>query len=186
MQDFRKFHFSQQSFAHTLLAENGVNIVEKVFEMKFSAIITFAVLICFQQRLWSQDGMALQPLISDHETINTVKINYKAVSQSSANADPELRMIAIPQATIALKEGSEVSRIYFQINNLKNDSILYQSDYSVNSSTTLNGDGLTVFDNLGGSYFISNGNALALKPYVYSIQTANSQGVKSTVFKIIQ
>lgn len=119
-----------------------------------------------------------------HQTIAYFKVSYKAVPQSTANVASGVQGIA--QATLNLKPNTTVSKVYFKILDKTTNAIIYQVNYNTNSSVITNNDGKKLFENSNNLIFISNGQALPIKPYIYQLQTEDNQSNLSTIYSVIQ
>ena len=122
-----------------------------------------------------------------HPTIDSVKVLYKHVPLSTGSVQNN-RMIfnVIPEAYIKLKNTNNLSKIYFKIYSTVNDSLLYQVQYDLNSSTLVNAEGKTLFEKSGQKVHISPGTVMPLKRYTYKLQTEDNHQVLSTQYSIIQ
>ncbi len=119
---------------------------------------------------------------SQHATVQSLKVMYKAVPQATLAID----IMAIPQATVNLKNAGAVSKIYFKIIDKNTNAIIYQANYALNSGTVNSDTGKKLFENNNGAIFISNGQTLLLKPYLYQLQTQDAQNNLSTIYSLIQ
>jgi len=124
----------------------------------------------------------LQSQTQSHPTISDVKVVYKAVFQSSTTI---ANIQAIPESTINLSTQTNISRIYFTIQDPDNNAILYNVNYLINSPTVTS-NGATLFENNNGSIFISSGQPIGLKPYTIKVQTSDTLQNQSTIFSLIQ
>jgi hypothetical protein len=122
-----------------------------------------------------------------HPTISKIELSYTPVSPPN-NVDPnsfQAGLYGISQATITLKSINDVNKIYFKILDLENDNaIVYQVDYLINTATTINASGITLFENINGTIRISSGQAVCFKPntHTYQIITEDSQQNISPIF----
>jgi hypothetical protein len=116
-----------------------------------------------------------------HPTIDGLKVMYKAIPQGTL-----MQIQAIPEGKVVLKPNVNVAVIYLKILSPVDNSILYQVNYQTNAATVTNNDGRKLFENSNGVIFISNGQGVSLKPYLYQLQTEDSNGNLSQVFSIIQ
>ncbi|MDO9000243.1 MAG: hypothetical protein Q7W45_10800 [Bacteroidota bacterium] len=125
---------------------------------------------------------------TSHPTISSFNVSYKSAPQPSVNTTPASfpEFKVIPQATITLVSSNNVSKIYFKILNVSNDSIVYQINYLLSSPVVINNSGKKLFENVNGIIFISNGQEFGLKPYKYEITTENTQTNLSPVFSAIK
>lgn len=128
-------------------------------------------------------GLNAQTNNANHPTIGNLTVAYKSVPQGT-NSIGMMDMKCIPQATITLKPNVNASKIYFKIINPQTNVVVYQVNYLLNSASIINNDGITVFENSNGVIKISNAQIVSLRPYVYELQTENSQSVLSTVYSV--
>lgn len=122
--------------------------------------------------------------VSAHQSVASIKVVYKASPQTTVNTLPEIK--SIPQAIITLKSTTGISKIYFKILNKTTNEVLYQVNYNLNSSMIINNEGKKIFENNNGVIFISSETELALKPYLYQVQTENEQNNLSNNYSSIQ
>lgn len=124
---------------------------------------------------------------SSHLTIDNVKVTYKAAPQNSLSTTTNtvFEMSVIPTATINLKTQTNVSKIYFKIQSVTTNSVIYNVNYNLNAST-LTSNGLVLFNNSNGNISISSGQIIPLKPYTISVQTEDTLQNLSTIFSLIQ
>jgi hypothetical protein len=116
----------------------------------------------------------------NHATVAKLTVSYKPVSTTSVSNLGDIK--CTPQATITLKSNHGATKIYFKIVNPQNNAVVYQVDYLLNSSAVTDESGITLFNNLNGTIRIGYAQGITLKPYIYQIQTADSQNTMSTVF----
>lgn len=144
--------------------------------MKNTLLFLFALMLA---GIFKTQGQTL-----GHTTISLVKVSYAAASQTVTGNLPVLR--GIPQATVVLNPGAIQAKIYFKIVNPADNTIVYQSDYLLSSAVVNNNSGKKLFENTNGTIFLSNGNALQVKPYRYELQTEDSTGKLTKVYTILQ
>ena len=125
--------------------------------------------------------------ITTHTTIASLKVAYKSVPQSTASSMPgnNFEIKVIPQSTINLVTGVNVTKIYFKILNAQTQAVVYQVNYLINSPAILNTEGKKMFENNNGVIFISSGQTISLKPYTYQIQTEDNQSNLSATYSAI-
>lgn len=122
-----------------------------------------------------------------HPTISEVIVQYSAVAQNTAPINPGDALIqAIPQVTIALTSGSNVSKIYFEILDAQTSAILYQVNYQMSSAAVFNSSGKKLFENTNGTIFVSPGQTVSLRPYKFQIKTEDNQQIMSVVYSTIR
>jgi hypothetical protein len=144
--------------------------------MKLLKVITVLSFLFISMAVKSQTNI-------NHPTISSVTVMYKAVPQPTGNvANSNLSVNVIPQVTVSLIAQATVSTVYFKILDPVTNVIIYQSNYTINSSPQLNVSGKKLFENINGSIFLSNGSSLALKPYLFQITTGDNQQVLSPIF----
>lgn len=146
--------------------------------MKTSKVLLTFVLFLIFQRIYSQSN-------TNHPTISSAKVAYKSAPQATNNLvvnTTGFNINIIPQATVNLVPGANVSIIYFKIIDPTSNAIMYQASYPVNSPTILNNLGVKLFENTSGNIFISNGQSLSLKPYLFQITTEDNQQNMSQIF----
>lgn len=117
-----------------------------------------------------------------HPTISTVQVKYKASQTSNSS----LNFQTIPEATILLNNGSGATKIFFQIVDQSTNTILYDVNYNLNSPVVNDNLGHKMFEHSNNEVFISSGQILTLKPYLYKIYTQDNQSNSSTIFSIVQ
>lgn len=124
----------------------------------------------------------------NHETIATVKVSYKAAplttTSNSVSATPQIK--GVPQSTISLKNTEGILKVHFKIINKATNAVVYQVNYAISSSVVTNAEGKKLFENNNSVIFISNGAAIDLKPYLYQVQTEDSQNHLSTIYSVTQ
>lgn len=127
-------------------------------------------------------------LNAPHPTINSASVSYKLAGSAPQNNQQENkpRFLAIPQITVNIKPDLGTERIYLKIIDPDDKSVIYQVDYSVNSTAVTNNSGLKLFDKQNQSIFLSSGEPLVLKPYICELRTKNNGTELSTVFSITQ
>lgn len=125
---------------------------------------------------------------STHPTINSVRVGYKYVSQSTftTTSGSSSVMNTIPQATIHLNHSAQISKVYFKIMSTPGDSVLYTVNYNLNSGTITNTQGKKLFENNNGAVFISPGIPMTLKLYKFNITTEDSLLNLSPIFTTIK
>ncbi len=123
-----------------------------------------------------------------HPTIDDLNVQYLSSPQTTLSglSNSLMSLASIPQATISLKTQVNISKIYFKIVNIANDSTLYNINYNIGSSSVTNSSGKKLFDNNNGNIFISPGSPMPLKPYSYKVSTEDTLQVLSPVFSKIQ
>ncbi len=119
-----------------------------------------------------------------HQTIASFKVAYKSVPQTTPAVSIDMQGIA--QATLNLKPNTNVSKVYFKILDKTTNAVLYQVNYTTSSTTVTNAEGKKLFENNNGVIFISNGQPLTVKPYVYQVQTEDDQSKLSPIYSVIQ
>jgi len=149
-----------------------------------SLIVTLGVL--FSPKLKAQIGPGMANQDQNHPTIASVKVKYKAVPQGTLAPGAIPSIQSIPEGIVTLKQNVNVATIYLKIINTTSNTILYQVNYPINSPVVTNNQAKKLFENNNGAIFISNGEALILKPYVFEIQTADGQGNLSPIYKTKQ
>jgi hypothetical protein len=119
---------------------------------------------------------------NNHPTINKLQVSYKAVPQSTATAGlADIK--CIPQATITLQPNSNVSKIYFTMLNPQTNAVEFQVNYSLSASPVIN-SGVKLFEVTNGVVYLSSGQTVSLKPFLYQIQTSDSQNNLTTVYTV--
>jgi len=121
---------------------------------------------------------------ANHPTISEVKAKYK--SDPTNNQSAQLQFNVIPEVNVTLKTTTGVSKVYLKIIDNATNTIIYQVNYPLSSSTVTNGSGQKLFENNNGVIFISSGQTLTLKPYTYQVYTEDAQQTASAVFSVIQ
>lgn len=123
-----------------------------------------------------------------HPTINDVVVFYSSSPQTtlSGSSNSPMAIASIPNATVSLKSQVNIAKIHLKIVNLANDSILYNINYTINSSIVTNSSGKKLFENNNGSIYVSPGFAMPLKPYSYKVSTEDTLQILSPVFSKIQ
>lgn len=119
---------------------------------------------------------------NNHPTVASFKVNYKP--ETGANQSSGMK--CIPNATITLKPNSNAVKVYFKIMTVEESNVIYQVNYMLNSAAVNNNEGKKLFENNNGAIFISNGQALNLKPYSYQIETEDANGNKTTVYSAVR
>ena len=124
----------------------------------------------------------------NHPSISNVAVSYQGVPQTTAPVNPaaSLGVIAIPQGTINLVPGANISKIYFKIIDPQTSTVMYQVNYLINSAVVLNNNGLKLFENNNGVVFISPGQGMVLKPYQYQLSTEDSQQALTVIYSVTQ
>jgi hypothetical protein len=123
----------------------------------------------------------------NHPTINDVKISYLSTPQTTLNGNLNvIGITAIPQTTVQLKANINAVKIYYKILDSATDSVLYETNYSLNSSTIYNPQGRKVFENNSGVVFLSSGQVRAMKPYKFQVRTEDNNQVLSIVYNLIR
>jgi hypothetical protein len=120
-----------------------------------------------------------QPPSTTHSTINSFKVSYRSVPTNSAAG-----VQAIPQSTLTLKPNSNAVKIHYKMLAASTNSVLYQSSHLLNASVITNTLGAKLFENNNGAIFLSSGQAIPLKPYLYELQTEDAQGNLSPVYTL--
>lgn len=115
----------------------------------------------------------------NHATINKVEVSYKPAPTGTSTSLADIQ--CIPQATITLQSNANVSKIYFKILNMETNEVLYTINYNLSANAVTNQDGIVMFSNDNGSIRISSGQVMMLKPYLYKVQTEDSQSQLSAV-----
>jgi len=115
---------------------------------------------------------------ADHQSISSISVSYKQGTNSNSTIN------VIPQALIALKDTS-VYKIYFKILDSQSGSTLYDVNYQVHSSAVFD-QGQKLFEYVNGAVFLSSGQSLALKPYLYNIQTEDNTHKLSSIYSTIK
>jgi len=153
----------------------------KIKKMKNYLILLIACVV-------SQVGISQINTPVGHATIESVKVSYKSVPGGTVVPGTAPQVQAIPEATIILKNGAPASKIYLKISGTSTNSTstIYEVNYQTNSSVITSQQGKKLFENTNGKIFISNGQALPLRPYAYEIQTEDAQNNRSAVYSIIQ
>jgi hypothetical protein len=150
----------------------------------FITALTIFSILFFSQSLFAQMSVGTN---SNHPTVESVKVKYKAVTNDSTQtATSNLNGIkAIPQATITIKQNQNINKIYFKL--IKNADTIYQTNYLINSPVVYNANGIKLFEYLGNNkYFISSGVAINLKPYLVRVCTQDSLQTNSVFYSITQ
>jgi hypothetical protein len=145
--------------------------------MKTKLILTLCIIF------WSVVFVKAQT--SNHPTIESVKVVFKASQSSNVNTNTLNEMMVVPQATIALKTQTNISKVNFRIRSLSNNLIIYSVSYDLNSSPVFS-DNVKLYENDNGNVFISSGQSILLKPYSINVETQDSLQNISTTFSIIQ
>lgn len=117
-----------------------------------------------------------------HPTVEKIEVSYKAVPQGTATSLANIQ--CIPQATITLHSSNDISKVYLRIINPQTNAVVFQVNYPMNASTTSNQNGFKLFEVSGDKVYISSGEQITLKPYLYEIKTENNQNVISTVYTV--
>lgn len=170
-------------FASIINLNNKNSLETKIYRnMKKAIQITLFVLSIFIDDARAQNFSTEH----NHSTIDSVKIIYKSVLQPTVNPNSNNRSLikAIPQVSISLKENSNVSKIYFKIIDPSSHTTVYSSNYSLNSTPILNESGKKLFEFSNRIIYLSNGDAIFLKSYIYELRTENNLTELSTVFSI--
>jgi len=142
--------------------------------MKLNKILFIILVIGFLQG-YSQDAPSGN---IDHQSVSSINVSYKQGTNSNSIIN------VIPQALIALKDTS-VYKIYFKILDPQNGSTVYNVSYQVHSSAVFN-QGQKMFEYANGAVFLSSGQSLALKPYLYNIQTEDNTHKLSSIYSTIK
>jgi hypothetical protein len=146
--------------------------------MKKIVLVFIAIIILDNSNLFSQ--------VSNHPTIDKVKVGYKAIAGTPTNTNGKPNIMVLPEATINLKSLSGVSKIYMKILNRSDNNLVYQINYSVMSSPVTNSQGVKLFyrDNL--IIHIGSPDIVSLNQYLYEVVTEDSQSNQTIVYSIIQ
>ncbi len=115
-----------------------------------------------------------------HATVNKLEVSYKAVSQGTANSLANIQ--CIPMATITLQSNANVNKVYFKVIDPQTNAVVYNVNYVLSTSTLSNQNGFKLFEVNDDKVYISNGEQLTLKPYLYEIKTENSQNTISASY----
>lgn len=118
---------------------------------------------------------------SNHPTIESLAVSYKSAPAASGGTNL-MDIKCTPQATITLNQNASVSKLHFKILNPETNAVEYQVSYLLSSSPVSAQDGSKLFEVSGNIISVSTGQLTTLKPYLYQIQTENSQNVLSTIY----
>jgi hypothetical protein len=152
--------------------------------MKIVIQLIIAIGVLFSVKLKAQNVPDVNN--QNHPTVSSVKVKYKAIPQGTVAPGANPLVEAIPEGLIILKPNVYVAKVYLKIVTTTSNTILYQVNYQTNSSVVTNDQGKKLFQNSNGTIFISNGQALTLKPYNYKVQTEDSLGNLSPVYSVFQ
>ncbi len=130
-------------------------------------------------------GISVKSNSQTHSTIDNVNVSYKSVAQNSVSASLA-NLQVVSNATITIKANVPVSKIHLKIKSQEDNSVVYQTNHSLNSSNITNEAGFLIFGVESNIVYISNGSAISLKPYIYEIQTEDSSGNLSPLFSAIK
>jgi hypothetical protein len=151
------------------------------------ALIKFFMLqLLFSIHAFSQNTFTVQSQNTDHATIAGVQFRYKSVPQGSIAPNTPIQVQGIPEGIVTFKPNTDVAKVYLKIVTTVSNTVLYNVNYQLSSSTVTSNEGKKLFENNDGSVFLSNGQAMDLKPYLYLIQTEDSEGNRSSVYSVIQ
>lgn len=145
--------------------------------MKLSSVFKIFFLVCLCGKIMSQ---TVTPI-----SISSIEVNYKLSNPLGADTNATPLVNVLPEATINLSSTTNISKIYFKIINPTDNSVLYNVNYDINSSTITNSEGLTLFLRNNAIIYINSPNSLSLTAYSYEIITEDTQGNLSTPFSEI-
>ena len=115
----------------------------------------------------------------NHPTIQNVTVGYRSAQQSN----PSLGVQAVPNMTVSVISGTNVSKIYFKISDNITNAQIYQASYAMNASPVIS-NGNVIFKNINGLLMLSSGQPLAVKPYRYELWTEDDEHNPSTIYAI--
>lgn len=125
-------------------------------------------------------SVAIKINAQTHSTISGLGVSYKPAATANGGANlSDLK--CSPQATVALKSNSGASKIYIKILNAEDSSVVFQTNYSFSASPVVI-NGVKLFEKAGDTVYINCEQLLTLKPYIYQIQTADSQNNLTEVY----
>ena len=120
----------------------------------------------------------IQAQSTDHSTIARLEVSYK---------EPDITMmdtlkLVRAQSVITLKSDVNVTTIHLKIIKELDNSVIYQVDQLVNSSTITKPDGTILFKKEGNTIYINSSSLIPLNLYQYQITTEDVQGTLSDIF----
>ena len=115
---------------------------------------------------------------AEHSTIARLEVSYK---------EPDITMmdtlkLVRAQSVITLKSDVNVTTIHLKIIKELDNSVIYQVDQLVNSSTITNPEGIILFKREGNVIYINSPSMMPLNLYQYYITTEDAQGQLSEPF----
>lgn len=121
-----------------------------------------------------------RPLCSagNHATLDSVIVHY----ESSSSDSQQLHVLDVqPQVLVVLKPGAAVEKIFVEIRNRQDQTLLRTESYLL-SASPYSEQGQLLFSGQGRHYRIRCKIQLPLHAYAYRVYTADSQGNPSNPF----
>jgi hypothetical protein len=132
-------------------------------------------LLCISGNLISQTQPPIEGIV----------VNYKSDGILLPDSANPSAIKVLPEAIITLTTTSNVSKIYFKMIRLSDSSILYDVNYTINSSPITNSENIILFSRDNNIISLNNPNNVLLDTYSYEIRTEDSQGNLSSIFSEI-
>ncbi len=140
-------------------------------------LIYIALSICTFTTVLAQTGTTL-----NHSTLQKVKIQYETVSTTGTTDTASLNMVVLPKVTLTLKPNATVTKVYLQILNKQDSSLIYQVNYMVSAAPVTGTTGQPLFYTEDSKLVISATVPVLLNTYVYKIHTQDQQGNNSAEY----
>lgn len=148
--------------------------------MKFLSIFKIITLVLISTQSFAQATSSVVP-VSSSSLVDDIKVISKATSSGTIIIGNKPVVRVRPEITVSLTDVVDVSRIYLEILDKKNETIVYKANYGLGDPTIVQ-DNIKLFERDNLNFYFSTPSLLDRDNYLYKVFTEDKLGNLSKEF----